>query len=81
MTTPERRIIEAVSDAVSEAYVKRYLTPPEYQSRHLYQDKVTQIQLHSYDSRGACECACGQPVSTWSQYAEHLAGVLFPNHR
>jgi len=81
MTTPERKIVEAVADSISAAYVAEYLTPPKYETKHLRQEKQEVIREHfpnRLPAAATVQCGCGAVLSSETLWSNHLADKLFP---
>jgi len=81
MTTPERKIVEAVADSISAAYVAEYLTPPKYEAKHIRQEKMEQIREHfphRLPAATTVQCECGETFSGETLWSNHLADKLFP---
>ena len=79
MTTPERRIIEAVAESISTGFAE-YLTPPKYEAKHLLQDKKVVVRQHfpRPDQDGTIQCECGTYFDSETLWSNHLADKLLP---
>lgn len=83
MSTPERRIIEAVAESISTGFAE-YLTPPKYEAKHLLQDKKVVVRQHfpritfNGDGEATVGCECGLDFASETLWSDHLADKLFP---
>ena len=79
MSTPERKIVEAVADSITAAYTE-YLTPPKYETKHLRQEKQEAIRQHfpRPSEDGTVQCECGTWFDSETLWSHHLADKLFP---